>query len=53
MREAVEVTMEVLDWHWCDSDEECFVTLRYTDSTQSKPIIYKGIVDIENMGDLR
>ena len=51
-KKPIEVTMRVLDWTWCDGDEECFVTLEYTDGLQTKPLIYRGIVSIDDVRDL-
>jgi hypothetical protein len=52
MSKTLEVKMRVLDWTWCDGDDECFVTLEYSDGLLTKPLIYRGIVSIEDMRDL-
>ena len=50
--ETIQVSMKILDWTWCDGDDECFVTLEYSDGLQTKPIIYRGIVEIDDVRDL-
>ncbi len=51
-KKTMQVNMRVLEWTWCDGDDECFVTLEYSDGLQTKPLIYRGIVSIEDVRDL-
>ncbi len=51
-KKTMQVSMKVLEWTWCDGDDECYVVLEYSDGIQTKPIIYRGIVEIDDVRDL-